>query len=270
MSYMNILFLLSFIFCTVSSLHYRGTYRSYAEYSGWNVCRNASLSFQFKTTQVEGLLLYVHDGGAYDFIEVMHASGRVKLIINIVDGRDGHVMIVSGYDVNDGEWHDVKLTRNRMQVLLTVDGVTDSRIAFGSDYHFGYPSSTISHSDILNHNNSNYPRGEGGIYPLYFGGVPAEYETNLHGMSLPSTLYQPRFIGEIRNVMYSNCTCKMTRARHQVAVDVIDSPRESCDLENPCQTGCICVSGDDRETRCDCTKQKCGSGKNMTTSSISM
>ena len=45
---------------------------SYALYPIWSVCLNASLSFEFKTTQQNGLLFYVDDqtGKGSDFIQV--------------------------------------------------------------------------------------------------------------------------------------------------------------------------------------------------------
>ena len=146
------------------------------------------MSFEFRTTQVEGLLVYVDDGGHYDFIEIIHTSGRVKLVMNIVDGRDGHLRIVSGSNVNDGRWHSVKVTRNRMQIILTVDGVADNRIAFGSDYKFGHvtPSNiTDIHGEVINLQNSSHP--------VYMGGLPDEFNDHIHSMSLPSSLYQTRF-----------------------------------------------------------------------------
>ncbi len=47
-----------------------GTPKSFARYPKWNACVNASISFEFKTTQDEGLLMYTDDGGTYDFVEV--------------------------------------------------------------------------------------------------------------------------------------------------------------------------------------------------------
>ena len=67
----------------------------------------------------------------------MHTSGRVSVVLNIVDGRDGHVQLDVGSRVNDGQWHRVEIKRNRMETTLLVDADTDSKFAFGSDFNFG-------------------------------------------------------------------------------------------------------------------------------------
>ena len=172
----------------VSGLYFRGTSESYAKFEDWNLCKNASMSFEFRTTQVEGILLYVDDGGHYDFIEIIHTSGRVKLVMNIVDGIDGHLRLVGGSNVNNGRWHSIKITRNRMQIILTVDGVSDNRIAFGSDYKFGQvvPDNTKTlHSETTSIEN--------GAHPVYMGGLPYTWNNHIHSMSLPSSLYQQSF-----------------------------------------------------------------------------
>ena len=217
----------------------QGTEMSYARFPDWNACINASFTFEFKTTQKEGLLMYVDDGGRYDFFEVMHVSGRVRCVLNIVDGRDGHVHIDVGTNVNDGRWHRVEIRRNRMETTLLVDRISDSRFSFGSDFHFGSLQ-----------NNSN----------VFIGGLPAELRQNLHALALPSVLFQPRFKGSIRNVLYSNCTCQTTRAQMLDGVGVNLVPVEACDLHNPCRDGCLCIS-QDSEARCDCSELQCVTGR---------
>ena len=169
----------------------------------------------------------------------MHTSGRIRVVLNIVDGRDGHVQIDVGSDVNDGRWHRVEIRRNRMETTLIVDGDTDSRFAFGSDFNFGN----------LRENSE-----------VYFGGLPPHYERNLHQLALPSVLFRPRFRGELRNVLYGNCTCQTVRARYLDGYGVDLYPREQCDMRNPCREGCICVSTD-TEPACDCSELECISGK---------
>ena len=171
----------------------------------------------------------------------MHTSGRIRVVLNIVDGRDGHVQIDVGSDVNDGRWHRVEIRRNRMETTLIVDGDTDSRFAFGSDFNFGN----------LRENSE-----------VFFGGLPPHYERDLHGLALPSVLFRPRFRGELRNVLYGNCSCQTVRARYLDGYGVDLYPREQCDMRNPCREGCICVSTD-TEPACDCSELECISGKSI-------
>ena len=67
---LSVLTLLSVFHYDVTAITLDGTDRSYARYPKWNACVNASISFEFKTTQDEGLLMYTDDGGKYDFFEV--------------------------------------------------------------------------------------------------------------------------------------------------------------------------------------------------------
>lgn len=230
--------LLLIILGGVHSFSIQGTDSSYARYPHWNACINASISFEFKTTQQSGLLMYADDGGRYDFFEIMHMNGRVRTVLNIVDGRDGHINLDVGVSVNDGQWHKVELRRNRMETILMVDGATTNKFAFGSDFHFGAPQ-----------NNSH----------LFLGGLPAELRRNLHALALPSVLFQPRFKGQMRNVLYSNCTCQTTRAQMLEGVGVNLNPPESCDVRNPCREGCLCITTD-TDHRCDCSELQCVTG----------
>lgn len=231
--------LLVLLVASAGAMYLQGTDMSYARFPYWNACINASFSIEFKTNQREGLLMYADDGGRYDFFEVMHVNGRVRCVLNIVDGRDGHINIDVGTNVNDGQWHRVEIRRNRMETTLIVDGVSDSKFAFGSDFHFGSPE-----------NNSH----------LFLGGLPAELRQDLHALALPSVLFQPRFKGSIRNVLYGNCTCQTVRARMLDGVGVNLAPPEQCDLHNPCREGCLCISTD-TESKCDCSQLQCVAGK---------
>lgn len=169
----------------------------------------------------------------------MHTSGRVRAVLNIVDGRDGHIQIDVGNNVNDGDWHRVEIKRNRMETTLIVDGDTSSKFAFGSDFNFG---------DLRSNNE------------VFFGGLPSFYEQDLRRLALPSVVFQPRFSGQIRNVLYNNCSCSTQRADFLGGDDVSPYPREACEQRNPCREGCICVSTD-TEPACDCSEMQCISGK---------
>ena len=106
-----------------SALFLQGTPISHLRYPKWNACHNASLYFEFRTTQRRGLLLYTDDGGEREFVEVSHEGGRVTALIKLVREGDNHVDITLGREVNDGKWHRVELRRNGMQTTLIVDGM---------------------------------------------------------------------------------------------------------------------------------------------------
>ena len=233
-------------FSDVSAVYLKGTSSSYAQYPKWNACINASISFDFRTQggawtndDREELLMYVDDGGRYDFIVVTHRKRRVEVALNIVDGTDGHVEIVPDVsNVDDDNWHSVKIQRRRMETIVTVDGRDASRLSFGSDPYFG-------------RQNNSY---------VYFGGIPTSFADNFRLVSLPSAYFQPRFKGEIRNVIYNNCSCASERANLLGGVGIDVASRESCDVNNPCQVGCVCISSESG-SRCDCSGKSCTDGK---------
>lgn len=212
----------------------QGSDTSYARYPSWLGCPNDSFSFEFKSTQEEGLLWYVDDGGSTDFFEIMMTGGRVRLVMNIVDNREGNVEITVGHRVNDGRWHKVEMRRRRMQTVLVVDGVDDNRFSFGSDFLFG----------------------KGRNSDVYVGGLPTEFNQRLQDLALPSVMFQSRFRGSVRNVVYSNCSCQSQRVTMLDGVGVTDFPPEACDLRSPCRQGCLCLTTD-AGTSCDCADLGC-------------
>ena len=226
---------------SVDAVFIHGTESSYVRYPRWNSCPNASLSFEFRTAQPEGLLLYADDGGLYDFFEISHSGGSVAAILNIVDGRDSNVEMRIGRNVNDGQWHRVELRRNRMETTMLVDGVQDSSFSFGSNFNFG--GSSLQNNSFV-----------------YVGGLPVSFSQTLHALSLPSVVFKPRFKGHVRNVMYGNCTCLTVRASPLDGVGYSAVPAEACDVRNNCTKGCVCISVD-AGSKCDCSEEACIAGR---------
>lgn len=186
--------------------------------------------------------MYTDDNGKFDYVDVMLTDGRVRLRMNIVDGKDGTVEMTLGQRVNDRRWHRVKIQRNRMETTLYVDNYHDSRVAFGSDFNFG---------DVTTNNF------------VYFGGLPKTYyqgqTSNLEKLSLSSAFFEPRFEGQIRNVIYGNCTCRPERAEMLESDSVSREPREACEVKNDCGK-CLCISDDDGPG-CQCMGFDCPTGK---------
>lgn len=178
-------------------------------------------------------------------LKVSIVNGRVRAVINIVDGREAHVTLEAGRAVADGRWHRIEIRRNRMETILIVDGsATDSKFAFGSDFNFG---------DLTTNS------------PVYFGGIPREQDVDLHALALPTVVYAKRFKGHIRNVLYNNCTCQTTRASFIDGQGVTEQHSEQCDVRNPCGS-CLCISTDQAQPACDCTELTCVTGKTPATS----
>lgn len=157
-----------------------GSQTSYAQFRKWNAGLNGSLELEFKTEQPNGLLLYTDDGGTYDFFEIKLVEGALRLRYNLGGGAQ---ILTVGRDLNDGHWHKVQVERHVETTTLTVDGVTQSRSSRGKEFHFGR---LASNSDV------------------YVGGMPSWYNTKLTLLALPSVIFEPRFGGAIRNLVYAD------------------------------------------------------------------
>ena len=234
--------ILLIIIYSAHALEFTKTSNTYAKFPKWNACINSSMSFEFKTTAEEALLMYTDDNGRFDYVEIILVNRRVRLRMNIVDGREGSVEITVGKRLNDNKWHRVEIQRNRMETTLFVDGKSDSRVAFGSDFSFG------------NLTRNNY---------VYFGGLPTQYyngdQKKLDTLSLPSVFFEPRFEGSMRNIIYGNCSCIPVRGKLIDSDSVTLTPREACDVNNNCGN-CLCISRDDGPG-CQCVGFDCPLGK---------
>ena len=209
---------------------------SYASFPPWNGCANASFTFEVKTTLRDALLWYADDGGTYDFIQIEMSNGRIRLLLNTEDGKDGRVVeITLGHNLNDNQWHKIRLKRRRMQTFLYVDTLSDRKDAMGADVNFG---------------------GKGRNSHVFIGGLPEKFKQNLENLALPSVMFIPRFQGSVRNIIYRNCSCLKVRVPMIEGEGVSLVPPESCEVRNPCREGCICESTDNA-TKCDCEDLEC-------------
>lgn len=205
-----------------------GSQTSYAAFSRWNPCLNGTLSFEFKTDQPNALLMYTDDGGKYDFFEVKLVGGIVRLRLNLGDGT---VILTAGHNANDMRWHKVEVKRSNEQTTISVDGMSQSRSSKGSEFAFGGPS------------NNN----------VFFGGMPIEYSATLNQLALPSVMFEPRFKGSVRNILYSNCGGPLERPAMVDFQGIRNSEEDLCDQSNPCENGGMCLSLNNG-VHCDCSR----------------
>lgn len=155
-----------------------GSTNSYSQFRKWGGGTNGSLEFEFKTDQPNGLLLYTDDGGTYDFFEIKLVEGALRLRYNLGGGAQ---IIIVGRELNDGHWHKVHVQRHEDRTILSVDGVSQMRTSRGKEFNFGRFS---TNSDV------------------FIGGMPTWYNTKLTLLALPSVIFEPRFIGSVRNLVY--------------------------------------------------------------------
>lgn len=158
----------------------KGGSSSYAQYDKWNAGLNGSLEFEFKTNQGNGLLLYTDDGGTNDFFELKLIESSLRLRYNLGGGAQ---ILTVGHDLGDDDWHKINVKRNYENTTLIVDGISSTSVSRGKEFEFGYFS---TNSDV------------------YIGGMPAWYNSKLTLLALPSVIFEPKFNGLIRNLVYGD------------------------------------------------------------------
>lgn len=177
---MVIVFLLMLLMHGCWCLMLQGTSTSYAQYEKWNAGLNGSLEFEFKTEQGNGLLLYTDDGGTNDFFEIKLVESALRLRYNLGGGAQ---ILTVGHDLGDGHWHKIIIKRNYENTTLNVDGTTSTSVSKGKEYEFGHYD---KNSDV------------------YIGGMPSWYNNKLTLLALPSVIFEPKFNGFIRNLVYGD------------------------------------------------------------------
>ena len=116
----------------------------------------------------------------------------------------GAQILTVGRNLSDGHWHNVSIKRSGDQTALTVDHVTVTRSSRGKEFSFG---SLATNS------------------PVYVGGLPAWYGGELTRLALPSVLFEPRYRGDLRNVIYSDAAGQPARQQEMLESQVKTTSR---------------------------------------------
>lgn len=195
-------------FITISAgFQLDGSQNSFYTFRKWYTGLNGTLELEFKTEQPNGLVLYTDDGGTYDFFELKLVEGALRLRYNLGGGAQ---IITVGRELHDGHWHKVQVLRNDDQTSLIVDGVSQQRSTKGKEFQFG---KFASNSDV------------------YVGGMPNWYSSKLALLALPSVIFEPRFRGAIRNLVYADQPGGTTRRQE------MKQPRDIKCGDAPCDHG---------------------------------
>lgn len=103
------------------------------------------------------------------------------------------------------------MLRNDERTTLTVDGVSQSKDSRGKEFQFG---KFATNSDV------------------FVGGMPSWYNAKLAMLALPSVIFEPRFRGSVRNLVYADqATVGPRRQEQRQARDV------KCSGDQPCEAG---------------------------------
>ncbi|XP_077408712.1 neurexin 3b isoform X13 [Vanacampus margaritifer] len=199
-------------------LEFTGSKGQWARYLRWDASSRSDLTFQFKTSQSEGLMLYFDDGGFCDFLLLTLSEGRMHLRFSI---DCAETTIMSDKMVNDSRWHFAAVNRHNLRTGLAVDGQTRTAEVRPQRQFMKI------------------------ISDLFLGGLPGDIRTS--AITLPSVRELAPFKGIITDLIYGSKLPTLINSQ-KVRLEMLGL----C-TENPCENGGICSLADG-ETYCDCSK----------------
>ncbi len=185
----------------------------------------------------------------------------MRLRIGEKDNPRGVFLIVKTAKLNDEKWHEVKISRQNEQTILTIDSseslyhIHKEASLEGHDLYFGSQSSEFTGPTIQN--------------LLVFGGLPDHIQT--FDLSLGTALFERPFNGFIRNVRAVNCSSSNLASLFVTASNNLRyvSEQDAC-MSSPCLNRGVCLLVDEavNSYRCDCSYTKY-SGANCDTAKSS-
>uniref|UniRef100_A0AAZ3P615 Neurexin-3b n=1 Tax=Oncorhynchus tshawytscha TaxID=74940 RepID=A0AAZ3P615_ONCTS len=215
---------------------------SYLSLPKWNTKRMGSISFDFRTSEPNGLILFTHGKAQdrrdaagkknykVDFFAVELLDGGLYLLL---DMGSGTIKVKATQNkVNDGAWHHVDIQRDGRSGIISVDNRRTPFTASGEN-------------EILD------LEGD-----LYLGGLP----DNRVGLVLPTELWTAMlnygYVGCIRDLFIdgrSKNIRAISESQNTTGIRPTCSkvPGKQCD-SNPCKNNGVCKEGWNRFI-CDCT-----------------
>ncbi|XP_054653899.1 neurexin-1a-like isoform X17 [Dunckerocampus dactyliophorus] len=219
------------------------TPESFIVLNKWNAKKTGSISFDFRTTEPNGLLLFSHGKPKQqpkdskspqtlkvDFFAIEMLDGHLYLLLDMGSGTTKTKAV--NKKVNDGEWYHVDFQRDGRSGTISINTLRTAYTAPGE-------------SEILDLDDN-----------LYLGGLPE----NKMGLVFPTEVWTALlnygYVGCIRDLFIDGQSTDVRRlAEIQKAAGVKPScskePPKQC-LSNPCQNNGICREGWNRYV-CDCS-----------------
>ncbi|XP_078805810.1 agrin isoform X8 [Oryzias latipes] len=96
--------------------------QSYLAFPTMKAYHTVRIAMAFRASEMNGVLLYNGQRGSKDFISLTLVNGKVELRFNTGSGTG---TLTSKVKVSQGHWHQVEVTRNRRNGVLSVDGEPD-------------------------------------------------------------------------------------------------------------------------------------------------
>ncbi|XP_027885016.1 neurexin 1a isoform X13 [Xiphophorus couchianus] len=220
------------------------TPESFVALNKWMAKKAGSISFDFRTTEPNGLMLFSHGKSRQQQRKDPRTPPTVKVDFFAIEMLDGHLYLLldmgSGTTktkaidkkVNDGEWYHVDFQRDGRSGTISVNSVRTAYTAPGD-------------SEILDLDDT-----------LYLGGLPEDRGGLIFPTEVWTALLNYGYVGCIRDLFVDGQSKDIRRlAEAQRAVGVKPScsrelPKQC--LSNPCQHNGNCREGWNRYV-CDCS-----------------
>ncbi|KAF7204167.1 transcript variant X1 [Nothobranchius furzeri] len=220
------------------------TPESFVALSKWTAKKAGSISFDFRTTEPNGLMLFSHGKPRQLQRKDPRTPPTIKVDFFAIEMLDGHLYLLldmgSGTTktkaidrkVNDGEWYHVDFQRDGRSGTISVNSLRTAYTAPGDN-------------EILDLDDT-----------LYLGGLPEDRAGLIFPTEVWTALLNYGYVGCIRDLFVDGQSKDIRRlAEAQRAVGVKPScsrePPKQC-LSNPCQHNGVCREGWNRYV-CDCS-----------------
>uniref|UniRef100_A0A669DTD5 Agrin n=1 Tax=Oreochromis niloticus TaxID=8128 RepID=A0A669DTD5_ORENI len=197
--------------------------QSYLAFPTMSAYHTVRIAMEFRASEMDGILLYNGQDRKKDFISLALVNGRVELRFNTGSGTG---TALSKVQISQGRWHQLVVTRNRRNAMLSVD----------SEPHIEGES----------------PRGTDGLNldtNLFIGGVPEDINVK------ERTGLAVGLVGCIRmlDVNNRNLNLQENGGESLYGSGVGECGNNPC-LPNPCKNGGACQVKEAEMFHCKCSK----------------
>nr|XP_046252510.1 agrin isoform X4 [Scatophagus argus] len=199
--------------------------QSYLAFQTMSAYHTVRIAMEFRASEMTGILLYNGQDGKKDFISLALVNGKVELRFNTGSGTG---TVVSKVHIDQGRWHQLVVTRNRRNAMLSVDNEP--------------------------HIEGESPRGTDGLNldtHLFIGGVPEEMKSDVRERTTVAT----GLMGCIRMLDVNN---RVLNLQENGGDSLYGSGVGECGNNpcqpNPCKNGAACQVKEAEMFHCKCSK----------------
>uniref|UniRef100_A0A3B4X1Y9 Agrin n=1 Tax=Seriola lalandi dorsalis TaxID=1841481 RepID=A0A3B4X1Y9_SERLL len=199
--------------------------QSYLAFQTMSAYHTVRIAMEFRASEMTGILLYNGQEGKKDFISLALVNGRVELRFNTGSGTG---TLISKVQINQGRWHQLVVTRNRRNAMLSVDNEP--------------------------HIEGQSPRGTDGLNldtNLFIGGVLEDMKQDV----MERTAVATGLVGCIRLLDVNNRVLNLQEngGDSLYGSGVGECGNNPC-LPNPCKNGAACQVKEAEMFHCKCSK----------------